>query len=245
MDIKRASSFESQVSDLSSKFSSTTSLHPPSHALAQRDEDDVGFQDDMFCHVFTPLMSKKVGKYHSWCLLEFIESQIAFGQHIKPFLYDLLVHVLVETKSYTQLFQLIQFGIIPDSLTMANLLTSSSSDSAPFKFGIEMLKRMECHHDVLQLLTASGKLLDAIQYALLTNTIKILKPVPFLESALQTGNRTLFLNVYKSFEEHGLIPLAIHVDNDFIAQNRDGISRYISIYRELWGPKIDMEILVS
>jgi hypothetical protein len=125
---------------------------------------------------------------------------------------------------------------------MANLLTQTSSiDSVPFKFGIEMLKRMECHHDVLGLFTESGKLIDALSYAEQTHTLGILKPFPFLEAALQTGNKTLFLNVYRFFEEHGLIPLSPQVDPDFMSRNRDGMNRYISIYREIWGPKIDME----
>jgi hypothetical protein len=233
-------SAHSSVSDLSSRFSSSVSMHPP---LQDIEDDIVSFQDDIFCHLFTPLMSRKVTKYHIYCLLEFIESQRAFDITIKPFLYDLLVHVLVETSSHNQLFQLLQFGIIPDSLTMANLLTQTSEpDSTPFKFGLEMLKRMDCHHDVLQLFTESGKLLDALQYAEQTYTIRILKPFPFLEAALLTGNKTLFLNVYRCFEEHGLIPLSPQVDLDFLSVNRDGINRYISIYREIWGPKIDMEL---
>jgi hypothetical protein len=178
----------------------------------------------------------------AFVLLEFIESQRDFEVPVQDFIYDFLVYVLMESKSYTHLKQLIQFGLIPDSLNLASVLSQScETDSILFKMSIEMFMRMECHHDVLHLLTSTGRLLDAIQYANQTNTLKILKPIPFLDSALQTGDKTLFLNVYKHFEEHGLIPLTNQMNHDFILTNRDGINKFISVYRELWGPHIDME----
>jgi hypothetical protein len=178
----------------------------------------------------------------AFVLLEFIESQRDFEIPIKGFINDFLVDILMESKSHIHLRQLIQFGLIPDSLHLASVLSQNcETDSILFKMSIEMFMRMECHHDVLHLLTSTGKLLEAIQYANQTNTLKILKPIPFLDSALLTGDKTLFLNVYKHFEEHGLIPLTNQMNHDFISMNRDGINRFISVFRELWGPQIDME----
>ncbi|KAJ3253117.1 hypothetical protein HK103_000867 [Boothiomyces macroporosus] len=79
-------------------------------------------------------------------------------------------------------------------------------------------------------------LLEAIIYAQQSHTLKFLSPLYFLEAAMK--DETLFLNIYKYFEEHGMIPLAMQMDLD---SSNGGIARYVSVYRELWGPQIEME----
>ncbi|KAI8899536.1 colon cancer-associated protein Mic1-like-domain-containing protein [Globomyces pollinis-pini] len=240
--VSRAPSFESMISELSSKFS-VASLHSPVLQHEDPDSNTICFQDDMFCHVFTPLATKIPSDYFIQCLLEFIECQMFYEQSVKSFIYDLLVHSLFESNSFVQLHQLIQFHIIPDSIPLAQRLVSNSENLSNLEMGINMLKRLECHNDVLSILTAKGSLLDAILYAQQSHTLKFISPLPFLESALNTGDNTLFLNVYRCFEEHGLIPLAMTIDDDSITGHRNGIARYISIFREIWGASIDMERL--
>lgn len=178
----------------------------------------------------------------SYYILEFVECQKALGHAINSYFYDTLVYVLFESRAYTQLHQLIQFSIIPDSMNLASLLTSTTSDSNNYKMGIEMLKRMECHAEVLALLTNTDQLLDAIIYAEQTKTLHLISPLQMLESALQSENKTLFLNLYRFFEELGVIPIALQIDDEFVL-NGNGIARYVSIFREIWGPHIDMEHL--
>ena len=67
---------------------------------------------------------------------------------IKPFIYDLLVHIIFEAKAFVQLFQLIKFGIIPDSVALANMLIADHS-RVHLQFGVDMLKRLGCHDDVV------------------------------------------------------------------------------------------------
>jgi hypothetical protein len=173
------------------------------------------------------------------CVLEFINCQDNFP--IEPILHDLLIHLLSIAGHYTQLHQLVQSNIIPDSLGLAEALSKADDHhSNNFKLAIEVLKRLECHHDVLLLLTEAGQLLTAIQYAQHTNTLKYISPLPILELALQSGNKTTFLNVYKCFEEHGLLPLGTQV-NDSSTFGNNGIARFISVFREIWGPHIEME----
>jgi hypothetical protein len=177
------------------------------------------------------------------CVLEFIQSQVDYCVVVKPFIYDLIVHLLYESGSFMELHQLVQFEIIPDSLTLVDALTSSGDcKSDNYKLAIEVLKRLECHHDVLLLLIDAGKLIDAISYAQQTDTLKYITPLPFLESALQSGDKTMFLNVYRCFEEHGLLPLGTQVD-DASGLGSNGIARYISVFREIWGSQIEMEVL--
>ena len=85
-------------------------------------------------------------------LLEFLDSQGSMGIPIKPIIYELLAHVIFEAKAFVQLFQLIKFSIIPDSVSLANMLIDYPS-SEYLQFGIDMLKRLECHQDVIDVLS--------------------------------------------------------------------------------------------
>jgi hypothetical protein len=175
-------------------------------------------------------------------IIELIDLLISNGTVVKCFIYDLLVHLLFEAKAFVQLHQLIQWKIIPDSISLAKLLISDINVNN-FDVGLEMLKRLECHHDVLSILTNSGRILEAIHYAQNVNIIRKLSPAPFFDAALATGDTTIFLNVYRFFEEHGLIPLSSQVDEFFSNNQRMHLSRYVSVFREILGPSIEMETI--
>lgn len=82
--------------------------------------------------------------------------------------------------------------------------------------------------------------MEAIFYAQQASIIRNLSPAPFLDAALLTGNKTLFLNVYRFFEEYGLIPLA--GQDDLFVSNRTGnLNRYRSVFREILGPSLEMD----
>ncbi|KAJ3318328.1 hypothetical protein HDV06_000561 [Boothiomyces sp. JEL0866] len=223
--VARNVSFESLVSELSSKFSSSGITEVP-----EEDTGTISFQDDLFCHLFTPLVAKIPPEYMTSCILEFIESQTTHKQQIKSFIYELITHIMIKEKYFVQLHQLIKSEIIPDSIQLGKTLLEHGGNGRIQKeniqVGIDMLKRLECH----------SELLEAIIYAQQSQTLKFLSPLFFLEAALK--DETLFLNIYKFFEEHGMIPLAMQMDLD---TSNGGIARYVSVFRELWGPQIEME----
>ncbi|KAJ3270803.1 hypothetical protein HDV01_007425 [Terramyces sp. JEL0728] len=223
--VARNVSFESLVSELSSKFSSSAVTEAPIE-----DDGTMSFQDDLFCHLFTPLVPKTPPAYMTSCILEFIESQTGHKQQVKPFIYELLNHLMVKEKYFVQLHQLVRNEIIPDSIQLGKTLLEHGGDDRiqreNIQVGIDMLKRLECH----------AELLEAIIYAQQTQTLKFLSPLYFLEAAMK--DETLFLNIYKFFEEHGMIPLAMQIDLD---NSSNGIARYVSVFREIWGPQIEME----
>ena len=173
--------------------------------------------------------------------MEFIYSQKDLGKDIQPFIFNLLSQTLYENEMYCQLLQLIQTNFIPDSIILAQLLTGQGPLSKLYLVAIDMFKRMECHHDVLALLVSCGKLIDALLYARKTNSLQYLSPVPFLDHALQVGDKTLFLNIYKLFEDNSLIPKTALSDPTFVASSKNNLARFVSIYREIWGPSINME----
>jgi hypothetical protein len=174
------------------------------------------------------------------CLIELIECTKDAGKPVQSFIYDLLAQTLFENNLFSLLHQLININVIPDSISLATLLTGTGPGTVNFDLSLEMFKRMKSHADVLSLLTTTGNLLEAAVYAKKTNTIALLSAVDFLESAIQTGNKTLFLNVYRFLEENGMISLH---NNQQSNRHRNSIGRFVSIYRELWGPEIEMEQL--
>ena len=174
-------------------------------------------------------------------LIQFVYSQQELGKNIQPFIYHLLLQTLIENKMYNQIQQLIRIDFIPDSIPLAQLLTTLGPGTTLFSLAVDMFKRLECHHDVIALLVSSGKLIDALHYARKTNSIQLLSPIPFLDHALQTGDKTLFLNIYKLFEDHSLIPKTALSDPNFVTTGKNGLARFVSVYREIWGPLIKME----
>ena len=180
-------------------------------------------------------------RYTYLILTEFVYSQQELRKDIQPFIFNLLSQTLVENKLLSQLLHLIQNDFLPDSITLAQTLSTQGPNSPLFQIAIDMFKRMECHHDVLALLVSCGQLIDALQYARKTNSLQYLSPIPFLDHALQTGDKTLFLNIYKLFEDCNLIPKTAVSDPNFVAGSKNGLARFVSIYREIWGPLIKME----
>jgi hypothetical protein len=85
--------------------------------------------------------------------------------------------------------------------------------------------------------------LDAILFAQARGLLEKSPPAPFLDAALATGDKTLFLNVYRYFEEYGLIPISSHIDEYMATAESPYLGRYVSVFREFSGPQIDMEIL--
>jgi hypothetical protein len=110
----------------------------------------------MFCHVFTAIATIVPSQYMSYILLEFIDSQSDLGQEIKSFIYDLLVHVLFEGRSFVMLEQLIRQNMIPPSKSLANLLIGEASPKL-MQQGLDMLKKLDCNDDVLSILTNTGR----------------------------------------------------------------------------------------
>lgn len=83
------------------------------------------------------------------------------------------------------------------------------------------------------------KVLEALLYARQVGLLKKTSPVVFLDSAISTGDKTLYINIYRYFEEHGMIPFSSQESKN----RKRNLSRYSSLFREFVGPVLDMEIL--
>ncbi|KAJ3342502.1 hypothetical protein HDU83_006077 [Entophlyctis luteolus] len=119
----------------------------------------------------------------------------------------------------------------------AKLLHGNVKLMNDFHAGIEMLKRLRMTEEVVIAFLKAGKVLDALEAAIDFGTLDSFAPSEFLEPALGMRDKTLFLNVFREFDERGLIS---HED-DGSEYHPHGWARYASAFRELWGEALDME----
>ncbi|KAI9365400.1 hypothetical protein DFJ73DRAFT_807629 [Zopfochytrium polystomum] len=127
-----------------------------------------------------------------------------------------------------------------------------------------MLGRLGLHDDVVDALLGIGKTQDAFRYALQMGIINQFPASAFLEPAYASGDKTLYLNIYKALEEVGAFsPLHVRPrgrprfgraadgggggyddgddDDDDGEGGGDPDGRYFSVYQELWSAVVEME----
>jgi hypothetical protein len=199
-------------------------------------------QEEMFTFIFIPLLNLADDKYQlSHILFEYVLCLLNQKIIIQHFISELLAQLYLETNQKRELLLLLQHGALPDSLPLAQiLLNESMTTDCPlsFQLGIDILKRLEEHEEVIRALISKQLWLKAIQYASKKQVLSMLNIPQLLDSSYQQGDKTDFLNVYKSLENRGLIPvLGISSPTTPIGD----LNRFISIYREIWGEVVNME----
>ncbi|KAJ3090072.1 hypothetical protein HK102_004748 [Quaeritorhiza haematococci] len=113
----------------------------------------------------------------------------------------------LNTNCFAELQQYIQFRVIEDSIPLARLLLSKEDEFPPYgQLGVDMLKRLNANDEVVDALITRGKVLDALRFVINHRILRDYPATIFLESAHVSGDKTLFLNVYRCLEEHGMIP---------------------------------------
>ncbi|KAJ3195178.1 hypothetical protein HK101_000888 [Irineochytrium annulatum] len=234
--------------------------------------------EDIYNLLFKPISEEEVvpADYLASCLLEYIGSTARLSLPTLHLCSELLASVLIRTRSAATLHQLIRAGVIPDSVGVSRILilAGSARPKPPWpgglQCGIDMLARIGMDEDVVEALVGTGKVLEALRYAISTNTLRSFPVSFFLEPAHTSGNDTLFLNVYKALEDAGILPPEGEEQDDTSSLSASGISlgdsvgigvggiigtvggigsfgdptgpgRYLSIYRELWGEVVEME----
>ncbi|TPX42924.1 hypothetical protein SeMB42_g04937 [Synchytrium endobioticum] len=147
------------------------------------------------------------------------------------------------------------YHVIADSAALGRMLMENEDARALKQVGLDMLKRVGAGGDVVDALVGSGKVLEALRYASATNILSQIPPVPILESAYASGDRTLFLNAFRCFEEAGLIPQqsassSLGRPRNVYGDGADAslvgaLNRYVSMFYEVWGQHIEMERVIQ
>ncbi|KAI8607310.1 hypothetical protein BC830DRAFT_1175452 [Chytriomyces sp. MP71] len=110
-----------------------------------------------------------------------------------------------------------------------------------FAAGIAILKQLGHHADAVRAFLAAGQVLHALELAQEQDLLRQFAPGEFLELAYASRNRTLFLTVYKLFEERGLLSIGDAEDFPHSDEGVGGTAKYFSIYREFWEESLMME----
>jgi len=176
-------------------------------------------QSDMYTHVFTPIEEEKGFDYKFIVavLTEYIRSLNFHHLSVEPFLYELLINFLVRKQRFYQLHQLLQYHVVSDSVHVACQLLSLEGTYPPaYQLALDMLKRLQTHEQILEVLLTKQQLLAAIRFVKTHKTVKV-SPARFLEVATQTGDSTLFYTVYKFFEQR---------------RGLQGCSKYMKMYKD-------------
>ncbi|KAJ3167725.1 hypothetical protein HDU88_002172 [Geranomyces variabilis] len=223
-------------------------------ALARSHEESTGprrqlcTQELLFANVFEPLSKEAAfpSEYLTSCLLEYIASlSVAGRQTVQSCFHELVCDLLLRDNRHTELHQLVQYNVVEDSSTVARRLLARGGVYAPFKqLGLDMLKRLDANNEVVDVLLSRGEFLDALRYAV-SRSVTTVPPTSFLEAALQSGDRTLFLNTYKCLEDRGIMTAA-HADQAVAGlPPGSAAGRYVSVFREMWGEVVEMDSMVD
>ncbi|KND04868.1 uncharacterized protein SPPG_00567 [Spizellomyces punctatus DAOM BR117] len=204
-------------------------------------------QEHMYALIFNVLgrESDFPVRYLTRCILEYIAA-LSATEPIQPYFHELLAELLVKDQRYAELHQYVQYNVVQDSIAVARLLLSKSAEYGPYQqLGLDMLKRMNANDDVVDILISRGQVLDALRFALSRNCLRTVSVTGILDSALASGDKTLFLNTFRCLEEQGLISSDISHEHPHTGLSPGGSGRYVSVFREMWGEVVEMDSLID
>ncbi|KAJ3012454.1 hypothetical protein HKX48_006275 [Thoreauomyces humboldtii] len=202
-------------------------------------------QELVYAQIFNVLAADPSAKlsYVTACLLEYMAS-VAAIQPVQSCLHELLADLLVRDRRYAELHQYVQYNVVGDSLAVAHILLSTGTKYRPFEqLGLDMLKRLDADVDVAEILLARGQVLDALRYTM-SRGVTGMPVTHFLEAALATGDKSLFLNTYKCLEDRGLLSSDEEVSMAGLPPGT-ATGRYMSVFREMWGEVVEMDSMLD
>jgi hypothetical protein len=170
--------------------------------------------------------------------LLFVDCLLYRNHPVFPGVYSFIVQQFLDSNQNVTLAQLIACGKIPASFSVAKILGSCPNRQPENTFmATSMLSRISEHEAVIEMLTEKSFIYEAIEYAKTHNCISALKPVEILNHCQQTDS-AMFLNAYRFFEQHGIIPFATDISNI-----PPKLARHVSVLREMWSNRIEMELV--
>jgi len=160
-------------------------------------------QSDIYKYVFAPVEDDKGldFKFVVAVVTEYIRS-LNFEQIlVEPFLFELLINLLVRNNRFSQLHQFLQYHAITDSVHVACQLLSLETTYPPaYQLALDMLKRLHTHDQIVEVLLTKKQFISALRFVIAHKNVKI-PAGRFLEEASVSGDIALFYTVYKFFEQ--------------------------------------------
>ena len=165
-------------------------------------------QRDIYARLFVPFAERKDMPYRFLvaAIVEYIRSLHKLQIPVEHFLFELLMNILIENKSFYQLHQFLQYHVITDSKPLACLLLSRELVYPPAtQLAMDMFKRLStADSEIIDILLSRGELLTALRYVKATGKVDTVSARQFLEAAVNEDDKMLFYTVYKFFEERNI-----------------------------------------
>jgi len=205
--------------------STSTFLNPPSLRVGVKDpsrEDPTQVQkqvrvdgsmvleqEEIYTRVFLPVEEMNVVdfRYLVAVVVEYIRCLNFQYVPAKSFIYELVIHLLVQNNRFYQLHQFLQYHVISDSLHVACQLLSLETQYPPaYQLALDMLKRLSSPELIVEVLLTKGQVIQALRFVKNQKTEQIkqmpnTKRVWFLEAALNSEDPTVFYTVYHYFKK--------------------------------------------
>ena len=165
-------------------------------------------QRDIYARLFVPFAERKDMPYRFLvaAIVEYIRSLHKLQIAVEHFLFELLMNILIENKSFYQLHQFLQYHVITDSKPLACLLLSRELVYPPAtQLAMDMFKRLStADSEIIDILLSRGELLTALRYVKATGKVDTVSARQFLEAAANEDDKMLYYTVYKFFEERNV-----------------------------------------
>ena len=165
-------------------------------------------QRDVYARLFVPFAERSDMPYRFLvaAIVEYIRSLHKLQLNVEHFLFELLMNILIENKSFYQLHQFLQYHVITDSKPLACLLLSRQLVYPPAtQLAMDMFKRLStADSEIIDILLSRGELLTALRYVKATGKVDTVSARQFLEAAANEDDKMLFYTVYKFFEERNV-----------------------------------------
>lgn len=165
-------------------------------------------QKDVYSQVLAPYSDKPDmgNQFIIAVTVEYIRSLNKFQIAVEHFLFELVMNLLIESKSFYQLHQFLQYHVISDSKALATLLLSKELVYHPAtQLAMDMFKRLgTADSEIIDILLSSGKIMSALRFVKVSDKIDTVSARQFLEAAANEDDKMLFYTVYKFFEERNI-----------------------------------------
>eukprot|EP00164_Ancoracysta_twista_P010789 GFYU01016405.1.p1 GENE.GFYU01016405.1~~GFYU01016405.1.p1 ORF type:complete len:738 (+),score=165.60 GFYU01016405.1:47-2260(+) len=192
---------------IGSQFRGSLSPSVPTPGSMQHYTNSEGYvvveQPDLYSKVFVTIDQEKTvdSKFLVAVILEYLRSLNACHLNVQPYLYELLINILVANNKFYQLHQFLLYHVVRDSIPVAAKLLSLENEYKPaYQLGLDMLSRLREHETIVNVLLERKEILQALKFM---RNHKTHSPPEnaVLNDVVATGDGNLFYHVFNFYDK--------------------------------------------
>ncbi|CAG9807580.1 unnamed protein product [Chironomus riparius] len=207
-----------------SAFKTFTSPQP--QPLNEHPREIIIDQNDML-QIFNTIVDKNMLEK---VLLCYIYSLVVHAITCEYDLSKMLVMTLVGSQKVHDLQQILSFQVLHESKPLACFILSLANyDPLISQMALDMLKRLNAHEIIVEILLEQGKIIDAIRLAKQHTNVDMLPARKFLDAALKVDNKMTFYSVFNFFLSRNQ---RLRGNNEFMKNEQ--CDNYVKIFHEMY-----------